>query len=253
MQKLKTKPIQQVFEARYERGYRYLDRCGDAILVLEETLNAETGKVWIPTDMQPRGSIMKCPELDIVISFTHERLFAVQQPMTVEADFSSICQILFATLVGRFDLRVFTRAGSRRIHIHGTDSITEANSLMMKLSPISRWPFTQPLRDFDPKEADIVTVQENESEGFRFELKAGFQLGAPEEIDERLKIPSRFLPKNQHEALMDQLQRQKQREKAPPAGVVFDIDYYWIRPPKIDVKAFLAGAIDMERDILQKF
>src|SRR6185437_7870270 len=213
MQKQKLKPIQQVFEARYERGYRYLDRCGDAILVLEEHLNAETGKVWIPTDMQARGSVIKCPELDVVISFSHERLFAVQQPMTVEADFSSICQILFATLVGRFDLRVFTRAGSRRIHIQGTDSIEEANSLMMKLSPLGRWPFRESLRDFGPKEADIVTVQENETEGVRFELKAGHQLGAPEEIDERLKIPSRFLPERQDKALREQLQRKGSEKK----------------------------------------
>ncbi len=35
---IKPKLVQQVFEARFDRGYRYLDRCREALLILEEAL-----------------------------------------------------------------------------------------------------------------------------------------------------------------------------------------------------------------------
>ena len=54
------KVIQWVFEARYERGYRYLDRCGDAMVILEEALpEVSDGHVWMTEEMQPKGARMK--------------------------------------------------------------------------------------------------------------------------------------------------------------------------------------------------
>ena len=79
MARPKPKVHERVFEARYERGYRYLDRCGDAMLVLEDVLTAETGKVWMPEDMTPKGAKLKCPELDLEVFFDTSRLAVIQQ------------------------------------------------------------------------------------------------------------------------------------------------------------------------------
>jgi hypothetical protein len=45
------KPTQFSFTVRFVQGYRFLDRCGDAIIRLEETLD----EGWIPGELVPTG------------------------------------------------------------------------------------------------------------------------------------------------------------------------------------------------------
>ncbi len=85
MPKVKQKLIQNVFEARYEHGYRYLDRCGDAMVILEEALpSISNNHVWMPEEMQPRGARMKCPDIDVTVAFDTTRLVVDQNPVDKE-------------------------------------------------------------------------------------------------------------------------------------------------------------------------
>ena len=75
MARVKPKLLQNVFEARYERGYRYLDRCGDVMVILEEALpSLSNNSVWMPDDARPTGARMKCPSLDVTVAFDTARL-----------------------------------------------------------------------------------------------------------------------------------------------------------------------------------
>lgn len=63
MAKVKPKLVQNIFEARYEHGYRYLDRCADTMVILEEALpKISTNSIWMPEDMRPQGARMKCQQ-----------------------------------------------------------------------------------------------------------------------------------------------------------------------------------------------
>jgi len=91
----KPKLVKQVFEGRYEKGYRYLDRCGEAMLILEEVLPTETGKVWMPEDIAPTGAKLKCPDLEMSVAFDSYHLVVDQDPADATIDLSQVRQRSF--------------------------------------------------------------------------------------------------------------------------------------------------------------
>ena len=59
---------------RFIQGYRFLDRCGEALIRLEEVLD----KGWIPTEPSPKGGAVKNDELGMTVSFNSESLLIQQ-------------------------------------------------------------------------------------------------------------------------------------------------------------------------------
>lgn len=240
----KPKLAKQVFEIRYERGYRYLDRCGEALLIFEDLLPRETGKTWMPEEIVPAGAKLKCPELDVILVFDTARMIVEQEPADVEFDFPRLCNTAYSVISARFDLGTVIRMGCRRFFLSPVDSTEAAAQLSLRLSPIKGFPGLEPQK-YHPRSIELTAVFEtaDEDEGYRVSASPTVNAGAPDVLDQRLLSPPRLLPSGQKEALLAQLQRRKQREKSPVAGVMIDIDYYWTRPVKVELKSFLDRAI----------
>jgi hypothetical protein len=239
----KATTVNRIFEARYERGWRYLDRCGEVLLILEELLPGETGKTWLVDDATPGGTHLKSPDLDVVLTFSGVMMNMQQNPVTQDFDFERVAAAVYATMVGRFDIRSITRLGARRMMMLPVDSVAEAERLSIKHSSIGSWPLNADDR-LKPKRSEIATTfeLEDESAGIRFSVAPAFRLDAPIETDERLKGPPRWLPKGQREALIAQLKRQKQRQDDPEAGLLIDTDFYWAFPKNVAIDAFFKDA-----------
>ncbi len=232
------KPVlkQRIFEARYEQGYRYLDRCGDTMVILEGLLTEQTKLVWLPTEMVPTGARMQCPELDVHIVFNAYTLVVDQNPVgDVECDFDKIALAALSTLVARFDLQKIRRFGARRLKILPveSDSIDGADALSVQLFPVKDWRKDR-VQELTLRAVFGTSVFElpDRSKGIRIETKPFAKIGADLKIDERLKVPPHLLHTKQREALVEQLKRAKQRQHDPEAGLSIDIDYYWVWPPK---------------------
>src|SRR5215213_5985905 len=58
-------PHQLVATIRFIQGYRYLDRCGETLIRLEQTL----AEGWIPTETTPASGTMKNDLLGMVVGF----------------------------------------------------------------------------------------------------------------------------------------------------------------------------------------
>ncbi|HLB72396.1 MAG TPA: hypothetical protein VJJ98_00100 [Sedimentisphaerales bacterium] len=255
MARVKPKLLQNIFEARYDRGYRYLDRCGDAMVILEEALPKISDEhVWMPEEMQPKGARMKCPELDLVLAFDTYRLCLDQNPAEKECPFEEIAKYTFDTVVAKFDIRETRRFGNRQVYLFATDSIEEAERLSLKRVPLSGWP-TGGGNGLEARsrEATIVMENDDKSVGVRFAVKPAFKTEAPLEIDARLKMAPHLLKEGQREALLAQLKRQKQRQESPLAGLVLDMDYCWTNPEKPDVSMFLSHSTERIRALLKAF
>jgi hypothetical protein len=221
-------------------------------VVLEEMLTADTGKVWIPTDPQPKGATISCPELDVIVSIDSGKMLVVQVPADVEINIERIASLVLGTITGRFDLRTMIRYGYRLQRIVPADSIADADSLSVKLAPFDRWP-VEGQDDMKLTESTVVAVWETpQGVGYRFQLSPTFSPESPVVTDERLRTKPRFLPSGQREALIAQRQRRLQQEKSPVAGVMLDLDYYWIRPEKFAMKDFLGRADSLESRILDE-
>jgi len=255
MAKVKPKLLQNIFEARYDRGYRYLDRCGDTMVILEEALpKISNDHVWMPEEMQPKGARMKCPELDLVLAFDTYRLCLDQNPAEKECPFEEIAKYAFETVVAKFDIRETRRFGNRQLYILPTDSVEEAERLSLKKVPLSDWPVggENGLKAHSC-EATIVMENEDKTVSVRFAVKPAFKIEAPVQIDARLKMPPHLLDTGQREALLGQLKRQKQREETPLAGLMLDMDYWWTAPEKPDVSKFLSDSTKKITALLKAF
>lgn len=255
MAKVKPKLVQNIFEARYDRGYRYLDRCGDAMVILEEALPKISNEhVWMPEEMQPKGARMKCPELDLVLAFDTYRLCLDQNPAEKECPFEEIAKYTFDTVVAKFDIRETRRFGNRQVYILPTDSVEEAERLSLKRVPLGDWPLVGG-DDLTARrrEATIVMESEDKSVGVRFAVNPAFKMEAPMQIDARLKMAPHLLKEGQREALLAQLKRQKQREESPLAGLMLDMDYWWTAPEKPDVSKFFSDSTKKIAALLRAF
>lgn len=251
------KPVlrQQIFEARYEKGYRYLDRCGETMIILENELAEVTKHIWLPQEMSPTGARLQCPDLDITIFFNARLLVIDQNPVGKdECDFPQLADLTLATIVGKLvDRDKMQRFGARRVEVIPEDSIEAAQKLSLLFSPLQDVRSNEETR-FEPREVEFASRFETDDcgAGIRIAVKPYMKIWADVQIDERLKLPAHHLPTGQREALLEQQRRAKKRQEAPEAGLAIDIDYYWLWPEKgWSVPTFLreAGqAADRYRD-----
>ncbi|MGA2499610.1 MAG: hypothetical protein ABSH20_17880 [Tepidisphaeraceae bacterium] len=237
------KPFQQTLEIRYERGYRYLDRCGEVMLILEDVLAQDTGKFWMTDEPRPTGGKIKCPELDVTISLDSSHMVVQQEPMAVACDFLVISASAFAVVSSRFGLETISRAGQRTQRMIATDSADAASKLAVKHSPFAPWPKPD-TAEFCMRDIEATSIYESADRktGIRWSMQAVTRLVVPIEIDPRLRLPTHLLPKEQDKVLKEQLARRSQRDKDPAAGLMLDSDYYWVFPDKFDVRVFLDKA-----------
>jgi hypothetical protein len=251
----KVKLTQSIFEVRYEHGYRYLDRCGEVMVILEQALPRVTdGKIWMPEDMQPKGARMKCPDLDLTLVFDTNRLCIDQNPVDQECQFEEISQYIWGTLASKFEIKTVMRFGRRKIYILPADSVESSEQLSVKKSPFQDW-LSDMYDGFKPRKCEASMSLENEdrSKGIRFTVEPVFRLGAPLAIDKRLNLAPHLLPEGQHEALVEQLKRAKQKQEDPVAGLMVDIDYWWIKQNKMEIPEFYGESEKKIEDFLNKF
>jgi len=237
---------QRIFEARYDKGYRYLDRCGDAMAILEDLLTDQTGFVWLAAEASPASARMICPDLETTVVFSAQSLVVDQTPIPdATCDFSAIADTCLATITGRFDLRAFRRLGARRVKVIAahTDSVEDAEALSLKVFSIPDWlALANSALTARASEPCFVFETPDRSLGIRITTKPYFSVGTELRVDDRLRLPPHHLPAKQHEALIEQLRRRQARQHKPEAGVTIDIDYYQMHPHAFKVQEFLTAA-----------
>lgn len=250
-----TKPVlrQRIFEARYPKGYRYLDRCGELLLNLEELLPTITGTQWMPRQVAPTAAHIQSPELDVKVVINSYHMVLDHNPVGEACfDFGELCGATLASVVARFDLREMGRFGYRRIKILPEQDLNSAQMRSAALSPHGDWWNTKP----EPYSLHQQTIESyfelpDRSKGIRIRTEPFAKLGVDLEIDEHLKLAPHLLPERQRDALVEQLRRQKMQRNDPESGVAIDIDYFWLRPPTdYSVPDFISAG-EKEADALE--
>jgi len=177
-----------------------------------------------------------------------------QNPVDVECPFDNISKYAFNTVISKFDIRKTTRLGNRKRYILPTDSVEDAETLSVKRAPLDNWPKLDS-DDMKPKSYNVTSVLESEdrSRGVRFAIGPTFKVEAPLTLDKRLTIAPHLLDKGQREALLNQIKRQKQREKDPLAGLVIDIDCWLLNPEETAIERFLERSEKQIEELLNSF
>jgi len=175
---------EQVLEIRYDRGYRYFDRCGEVMLILEDVLTKETNQLWMTGEIKVTGAHLKCPELEAVVVIDGKHLIVEQNPVTQDFDFKGTCRTVWAIVETRLGISTITRIGSRRKFTIPTNTFDEAEKLSVKYSPLGEWPGVGDT-GFAPRGIDATNVFESadRKRGIRISLAAHAKLGTALQLD----------------------------------------------------------------------
>lgn len=218
--------IQEVFEIRYRRGYRYLDRCGDLMIVLEELLSQETGALWMTEESKPSGARMKCPDFEAILSFDTESMTLHFDMNAQSVQFDQVCILAAEVIFAKLMIDEPYRYGHRMGFMIPTDSVEEADKLSIQVAPGRNWPMPPP-EHFAASSAEFGIRYESESRrGYRVTSKAVLRRAIIGDVDERILRPPHLLAKGQREALVAQQRRLAERARDPEVGLKIDIDYY---------------------------
>lgn len=217
---------QYVTTVRMVQGYRFLDRCGDALIRLENSLGAG----WMPDDVSPKGGQLKNDQLAMGIRFDAESITVLQVDFFDFGVFADIALRATEILIQTFGVdRVLSPAFNAVFQIPAPDTDAAENILKsFKLATAS-----PTLIDLFGEPSSFEFVMTNESDG---EWKESFvrqrkriravvitqvkQAG----FDDRLVKRVRLLPEKQREALHGIAELRKRMVAKPAVAVQVELE-----------------------------
>ncbi len=227
-----------VFEVRYKQGYRYLDRCGEMMIEIENKL-----KNWSAREATIIGCQMENQTEKMIFNCSSVKLDLAQYDKK-NLDFSSF----FNNAVATFDIvsknlgiREFVRFGLRYWFFYPVASMEEGRKILsankfFNISTDIEKIFGKPMKD-----RSFVVILDKDNFGHRISLnlvhKEGVDLEKP--ADAFLTTAPHKLPKGQKEALLAQLDKKKRDEERPDVAILVDIDNYKDSPKGDELKDFI--------------
>lgn len=161
------------FEARYDEGYRYLDRCGETLVRV-----MKRSPSWLVGGANPTRANLTNHELKLAMSFSHESLvvgFTDELDLTVVSErverLSQEAEAFYRIVIETLKVPNTTRVGLRCQLIAPADSLEEAAQFMTR-------GFASPFRDalvqhtrLEPRNATMLYVLEDAESGLRRKIE----------------------------------------------------------------------------------
>jgi hypothetical protein len=179
------KVAQLVFEARFDEGYRYLDKCGE-LLVRIRRHSAR----WVPTTPNPQLAALSNEEHKLILNVntehmvlaTAEELPSSAANKTIEI-FGSEAEILYRMAAEALSVPNTTRVGLRCRILAGADSLEEANRFMCRLPGSALREEVLQYTHFQLRNTSVSYTLEDPESGLRRSLNlssvARVEAGAP--------------------------------------------------------------------------
>ncbi len=224
-----------VFEARYNYGYTYLDRCG---ITLNDLLQDNIG--WSVDGANPQTGVMRNPEKAAGFSFGSKKLDMnfKQSPdrlllpdMTEIASFSAQIPM---TVLDHLAIEEVTRIGFRTWQLFGYDKLAEAQEAAKALRFVTSDRIAE-LGLGDVEEVSFSFVAERGDYAVRVAIapvqqQVRLDLGT---IKQALLEP-RKMARGQRAALLSKLRAKKAKKTIPAFSVLLDVDTYCEYPAQLN-------------------
>jgi hypothetical protein len=238
-----------VFETKYKQGYRYLDRCGETMIEIENKL-----KNWLAKDVSPSSGRMNNAVEKMIFNFSSLKLDLVQYDVK-DLDtgiFISDSKKMFDIVCSNLGIKEFIRFGLRYWFLYPLNSIEDGRKILSKSKIFSVNNNIEKLFGKRLKDTSVVIILEEkdkkQSFGHRISLSVVHKEGIDYENegkDEFLTTPPHKLPRGQREALSAQLERKAREAKEPSIAMLVDIDSYVENPQKEHFDKFINDSIKL--------
>lgn len=214
---------------RFIQGYRYLDRCGEALIRLEDVLQ----EGWIPAEVSPKSGNLKNELLGMVAAFNSEAMTVAQSEFISFENFQDQACKVFETLWRVFELQRINAPTARVVMQKGFKErdIEEASRYLLNLKLCVPRPELVQLVGGELNAADFVLTTEEDlrwndelvHRRRRFQAKVLRQERRPS-FESRLLTRARLLPKRQREAIEAVQQLRRRHPEIAPVAVQVDVE-----------------------------
>jgi len=241
-------PTQFSFAVRFDQGYRYLDRCGEAIVRLEETLD----EGWIPGDINPSGGQLRNYTLGLAATFGTASLSVNQTEfMSFEHFQDQTCKV-FEVLRVAFDIRRVVTPALRVVYQLGFPDVEIAHTALrsLQLCRPDRELVKQLSGNEEAMDLTLTTREEITWQGAatsrrrRIEAKVVRQERQPV-FDDRIMQRLQLLPSRYHETIRAIRALRRQHSMIVDVAAQFDFENSLegeFSSSTLDVATFLRGS-----------
>lgn len=247
MMKSKKLLLEQiVFEVKYKQGYRYLDRCGETMIEIENKLPG-----WIAGEAIPTGGKMRNEGENMTFNFDSLKFDIAKQNAKDLQNFITHSKTIFNIVSSNLGLEEYKRFGLRCWFLFPVNSQSDGRKILSECKTYSVNKDIEKLFGKSIKDTSIVVVLEEEQKSHRISLTMVYK--SKEDIikddsNKLLETPPHKLPTGQKEALRAQLQRRKKQKEQPEMAILIDIDSDMKYPQVEFLDNFIHEAIKLSEE-----
>jgi hypothetical protein len=220
-------PTQFHFTVRFDQGYRYLDRCGEAVIKLENTLDPG----WVPGEFTPASGNLRNYTLGLAAFFNTTSLSVVQAEfLSFEHFLDQTCKI-YDVVRGTFEIKRILTPVLRVVAQVGFSDEAGAEEYLLGLRLCSL--DAALVRELGGAEAAVnLTVCTELTEDWqgspaktrrRMEVKVVKQERQPL-FDERLMLRLPLVSSRYHEAIAEHRRLRRQHPAIVDVAIQFDLE-----------------------------
>ncbi|MHB2019226.1 MAG: hypothetical protein ACYCW6_19935 [Candidatus Xenobia bacterium] len=230
-------PEQLIYEVKYSRGHRYLDRCGQTMLDIED-LNLG----WLAGEATPSGCTMFQIDRNLHCSFDSYSMRVVQVESENTDEFESAFRQVFPLILRDIGAGSIARLGVRFILLFAVTSIEEGESRLKQAGLFTvASSLTSALAGSIKNQQLILRCEDEAGVGARLDLGVVTREKAEMPAEVLKIIPSR-LSKHQRELLTRKFEETNRYRKDPRFSIRLDLDIYREEPESDDYLAFWKSA-----------
>ena len=211
---------------RFVQGYRYLDRCGEAIVRLEDSLDEN----WIPGQVAPKGGSIKNDLQQMAAQFDSEHLIVTQSDFTDFGVFHDATCRIFEILVHNFEIATINAPVLRVVAQRGCESIEEAEAELVTYNfHVPHRQLEQVIGQQKSMQTTYCAEEDTDWNGVAVHRRRRFNAASIRQFkqpgfDDRLLKRTRLLPDRQREALRGLMTLRKQVPEIPESAVQLDLE-----------------------------
>lgn len=238
-----------VFEARYKQGYRFLDRCGETMIEVENKI-----KGWIAGEAVPTGGTMVNEAENMFFNFNSSKFDLAQHYADISnyKNFIDCSYEFFDITKNNLGLKEYSRFGLRYWFLYPVDSMEKGRDILHKSHIFRENKEIEEIFGKRVKDKSAVIVLEEEEKGIRISLALALKKGMDTRIEqsEPMSTLPHKLPIGQKEALIKNLKKIKKKKEDPDIAILLDIDNYINNPQAECLDSFINESIEItERNV----
>ena len=243
---------------RFIQGYRFLDRCGESLIALENTL----APGWIPTETSPTTGSMRNDQLGLALAFNSEAMNVRQSEFLAFDHFRDQSCRIYETL--------WQTLGINRVNVPSLRFQLQKGFSEERADEAEAFLWKMKLSDPNPKllavlggehaafDFTVVTEQEVKDAGVPILQRRRFQASVVRQakqqtLDSRILQRASLLPAKQNEALRAMLRMKSSHPEIAPVAVQVDVEHSLEREfstKDLDMAGFIAESWQWAESVL---